>query len=196
MLESMILAATASNYVYGVGYLLQLAGVLLTAIGLWSVRKRFRSELDALWASTPDPVISWIAARREGARRLLNSALVKLHLKRPETLTRTASDSLALTSTATASATAGPIPPFDPRSEIGPQFDALANLVRTTRQTVMDLEKRLQELIGDERLERTEGLKQLDDKMRAVSFGGFGLTVGGVALLVVGIVLEIIADFV
>lgn len=47
MMEAILLAATASNYVYGVGYLLQLVGVLLTAISLWSFRKRFRSELDA-----------------------------------------------------------------------------------------------------------------------------------------------------
>lgn len=128
--------------------------------------------------------------------RRFNSALVKLHLKRPDMLTRTASNALTLTSTATASVTAEPIPPFDPRREIGPQFDALADLVRTTRQTVMDMDKRLQDLMIDERHEHTERLKQLDEKVRAVSFGGFGLAVVGVALLVAGAVLEIIADFI
>jgi hypothetical protein len=190
-----LLALNASNYIYGVAYTLQFIGVMLTVAGLWSVRTRFRSELDALWESTPDPVASWIVSRRQAMRVAANAALVKLHLRHRTVVQPSAHDSFQMSDSATAHAIAGSPPRFDPDAELGPQFDALADLIRTTRQTVMDLDHRLQEKLNSERRERTEVIKQLDDKVRAVSFGGFGWAVIGAALLVISVLLEIAANF-
>jgi hypothetical protein len=192
----MILGSTASTSFYGIAYSLQLVAVVLTATSLWSIRKRFRTELDALWAMSPDPVITWVAARRKGVRLWFVAALIRLHIRRPRMVTKVMHDHFSMTDSATASAAAATPLVFDSSAEIAPQFDALANLVGITRQTVMDLDNRLQETINDERRVRSEDLKQLDDKMRAVSFGGFGWAVVGAALLVVSIVLELVANFV
>jgi hypothetical protein len=195
-MDNVLLALTASNFIYGVAYTLQFSGVILTIASLWSIRKRFRGELYALWASTPDPVVSWISVHRQMWRAAFERIQIKLHLKHPTVVSISAHDSMHFSDSATASVVAGSPARFDPNTEIGPQFDTLAELVRITRQSVMDVDRRLQETINSESRERTLKVKELDDKMRAVSFGGFGLAALGAALLVVSVMLEIAANFV
>ncbi len=185
-------------------YGLQLATVVITAFGLRRLRRRFSVELAAYWGEHPDVLLSWLRARHRelarlvtNARKLVRRVALILRLARPRTTAFAGvADSFAFTGSATASVTVGAPPRFDPSKDIGSQFDALGEYARVARQSVTDLDARIQELINARAQEHEVAVNAVTEKVEEIAFGEFGFAWLAVALLAASIAFEIAASMV
>ncbi len=204
----MLLADTTTRTLYGVAYSVQFVGALFTIRGLYILYKSSADDLHELWSYQPDPVLLLPARcirRSVAIVQLIGLRVGKiLHLRRPGTVVRplTAKISAEAHMAGVLTSAFGDPPKYDPSEDIRVQLEALTGYVgllqqyaQASRQAAQNDLSATRREIEDQASRRATEMENLTRKARQFALGGFGAAVFGTALLIVGICLELAANF-
>jgi hypothetical protein len=184
--------AVAAKTLFTLAYSLQFAGGVIAAFGLYTLWVRFRDDVDTVRATETPFTVQLIRWLGRSIQRLVSkvSELFRSDKTREDTSATAAHNSVPRPMM---EVTFGG-PSFDSERDIGDQFEELLEYVDEIRDAATYEVRWIRSQLAERASISREQFDILASKQSQISFSGFRRACIGIALILAGTILEIVAN--